>query len=329
MKNLPNLLVVALMSGWILLSNPATEICKAGDQNFTPSDADPVFNFGDLSVENNFADLPMLSANTPQLNSAFYLDDAASYPAAQNKSDADQEADLAKKTLNPVADLISIPFQYNADFDLGPNDATRSLLNIQPVIPFSITPDWNLITRTILPVISIGSVANGVSSQFGLGDTLQSLFFSPKQPTGGWIWGVGPAFLWPTATSDALGSGKFGIGPTGVALRQDGPWTYGVLANQIWSYAGSDNRQSVNQMYVQPFVAYTFPTYTSIGINTETTFNWANHQTSVPINLFATQILKIAGQPISVQLGPRYYARTVPGGPYWGLRFTFTILLPK
>jgi hypothetical protein len=275
------------------------------------------------------------AAPTEGLFSTVYLDDAAaqsdaaSQPGAPSADEAASAATLAKQTLNPVANLISVPFQYNADFDIGPSGATRSLLNIQPVIPLSISDDYMLIIRTILPVISIGSTAPGVSSSTGLGDTTQSFFFSPKKPLGGWILGYGPAFLWPTATADALGSGKFGIGPTGVALRQDGPWTYGVLANQIWSYAGDDSRPSVNSLFVQPFVAYTFPTFTSIGLNTESTFNWDSHQNSIPINLFATQILRVAGQPISLQIGPRYYAKTYPGGPYWGLRFTFTLLLPK
>jgi hypothetical protein len=272
---------------------------------------------------------------SPAVFSTAYLDDAAaqsgaaSQPGAPGTDEAASAATLAKQVLNPVANLISVPFQYNADFDIGPSGATRSLLNIQPVIPVSISEDYNLIIRTILPVISIGSTAPGVSSSTGLGDTTQSFFFSPKDPVGGWILGYGPVFLWPTATADALGSGKFGLGPTGVALRQDGPWTYGVLANQIWSYAGDDYRTSVNSLFVQPFIAYTFPTFTSISINSEASYGWENHQTSIPINLTATQILRVVGQPISVQLGPRYYAKTYPGGPYWGLRFTFTLLLPK
>jgi hypothetical protein len=245
------------------------------------------------------------------------------------KPEGDEQADLAKKTLNPVADLISLPFQYNGDFNIGPKDATRNLLNIQPVVPISISENYNLIIRTIIPVVSIDSVADGVSSKSGLSDVVQSFFLSPKEKVGGWIIGVGPVFLWPTATDDALGSGKYGLGPTAVALRQDGPWTYGILANQIWSYAGDTHRSSVNSMFLQPFVAYTFPTYTSITLNSETTYYWQTHQTSMPFNLTVTQILKIGKQPMSLQIGPRYYAENVPGGGQWGFRFTFTLLFPK
>jgi hypothetical protein len=315
-------------AGIALATGPWAGVCGAADvQIAAPTDKGLVFNSTDGLTDEAFPDL-LISAPDSR-SSAFYLDDAASQPEFETKAEAESSATLAKKTLNPVSDLISVPFQYNADFDIGPSGATRSLLNIQPVIPVSISDDYNLIIRTIVPVISIGSVADGVSSQSGLGDTVQSFFISPKQKIGGWILGAGPVFLWPTATADALGSGKFGMGPTGVVLRQDGPWTYGVLANQIWSYAGDDYRTAVNSLYMQPFIAYTFPTYTSIGINTETTYGWENHQTSIPINLTLTQILKLAGQPISLQVGPRYYAKTVPGGPYWGLRFTFTLLLPK
>ena len=123
-------------------------------------------------------------------------------------------AELAKKLQNPVASLISVPIQANWDFGIGPADATRTTINVQPVIPFSISEDWNVITRTIVPIIYAESPAIGGSSEFGLGDTVQSFFFSPKEPTsGGWIWAVGPVFMWPTSTDDALGAGKFGAGP--------------------------------------------------------------------------------------------------------------------
>ena len=148
------------------------------------------------------------------------------------------EAELAMKLQNPVASLISVPVQNNWDFGIGSANAMRYTANIQPVIPFSLTKDWNLITRTILPVIYAESPVVGGRDAWGLGDTVQSFFLSPREPLGGWILGAGPVFLWPTATDSALGSGKWGAGPTVVALRQEHGFTYGVLANQIWSYAG-------------------------------------------------------------------------------------------
>ena len=251
-------------------------------------------------------------------------------PATGNSdAAASDEAELAKKALNPVANLISVPFQYNADFGIGPKNTNRNTLNIQPVIPISLNSDWNLITRTIIPVIYADSPADGVSTNWGLGDVTASFFLSPVKEVGGWILGAGPVVLLPTATDTALGSQKWGAGPTVVALQQQHGWTYGILANQIWSFAGDAERSSVNATFMQPFISYTFPTFTSVGLNTESTYDWTNQQWTVPINLYVTQILKIGKQPVSVQLGGRYYAEGPSGGPEWGLRFAFTFLFPK
>jgi hypothetical protein len=239
-----------------------------------------------------------------------------------------QEAELVKQTLNPVASLVSMPFQNNWDFGIGPSDAMKYTLNFQPVIPITLNDDWNLITRTILPTIYLESTAPGVGSKFGLGDTTQSFFLSPKTPVDGWILGVGPALLYPTATDSALGSGKWGAGPTVVALRQEHGWTYGILANQIWSYAGWGS-QNVNATFLQPFLSYTLKTHTTFGLNTESTYDWEGGQWTVPLNFMLTQMLRVGKQPISVQLGYRYYAAAPSGGPSWGLRFTFTLLFPK
>jgi hypothetical protein len=157
----------------------------------------------------------------------------------------DQEAELAKKLQNPVAALISVPIQNNWDFGIGPANAMRYTANIQPVVPISISEDWNLILRTILPVIDAESPVKGGRDAWGLGDITQSFFLSPKAPVGGWILGAGPVMYYPTATDSALGADKWGAGPTVVALQQTHGFTYGILANQIWSYAGSGD-QNVN-----------------------------------------------------------------------------------
>src|SRR6266516_4550040 len=224
-------------------------------------------------------------------------------------------AELAKKLQNPVASLIQVPIQNNWDFGIGSANAIRYTANVQPVVPFSLNKDWNLVTRTIVPVIYAEGTTTGAASKFGLGDVVQSFFLSPKAPTsGGWIWGAGPVFAWPTATDSALGGGKWGAGPTAVFLRQDSGWTYGVLANHIWSYAGWGD-QDVSATFLQPFLTYTTKKFTSFGINTESTYDWEHSQWTVPLNASVSQLLKLGKQPIQFSLGARYYAEKPSGGP--------------
>ena len=147
------------------------------------------------------------------------------------------ETELAKQTQNPVADLISVPFENNFNFGAGTKDATVYVLNVQPVIPLKLTADWNVITRIITPIINQPSLFEGADSAFGLGDLNPSFFLSPAKP-GAVIWGVGPTFTLPTATDSLLGSGKWSMGPAVVALTMQGPWVVGALANQQWSFAG-------------------------------------------------------------------------------------------
>jgi hypothetical protein len=248
----------------------------------------------------------------------------------------DEQAELAKKLQNPVSDLISVPFQNNWDFGIGPAHAMKYTCNIQPVIPVSISEDWNLIIRTILPVIyqealdnRPGAPASVGQSHAGLGDTTQSFFFSPKNPIGGWILGAGPVGYYPTATTSYLGAGQWGAGPTIVALRQEHGFTYGILANQIWSFAGQQDRAEVNATYLQPFVSFTTKTYTTFAVNTETTYDWQSEQATVPMNFMVQQLVKIGKLPVAFQAGYRYYINKPDGGPDWGLRFAITFLFPK
>jgi hypothetical protein len=245
------------------------------------------------------------------------------------QEEADQTAELAKKLQNPIASLISVPLQNNWDFGIGPANAFKYTVNIQPVIPFSIGTDWNLITRTIVPVIYAESPVEGRGDTSGLGDILQSFFLSPKAPVGGWIVGGGPVLLYPSATEKNLGARKLAAGPTAVALKQRSGWTYGMLANHLWSFAGEGDREDVNATFLQPFVSFTTKTYTTFGLNTESTYDWKHTQWTVPINVSVSQLLKLGGMPIQFQLGGRAYAEKPGGGPDWGLRFAVTFLFPK
>lgn len=192
--------------------------------------------------------------------------------AAHSHSPLSTEA-LAKLSQNPVANLISVPFQYSANFGFGADEDVQSVLNIQPVIPFDLGENWNLITRTILPIVYQPAPFPGMSDEFGLGDITFTTFLSPEAEEG-FIWGAGPAFLIPTATASTLGQGKFGIGPSVVAVYSKGPWVVGALANNIWSVAGSEGRPDVSQMLVQPFVNYNLPGGWCITSSPIITANW-------------------------------------------------------
>jgi len=245
---------------------------------------------------------------------------------------ADEDAqELAKKLSNPIASLISIPFQFNYDNGYGPNDGYKAYVNVQPVIPFSLNDDWNLISRTILPVAWQNSVASPAGYQFGLGDITQSLFFSPKKPTeSGIIWGAGPVFLFPAATDSLLGAGKWGAGPTAVILKQSNGWTVGILANHIWSFAGDDDRTDINSTYMQPFLSYTTHDAWTFTLNTESTYNWEAEDWSVPVNFQVSKIVKLGRLPVSLTAGVRYWADSPDNGPEgWGFRTGITFLLPK
>jgi hypothetical protein len=249
---------------------------------------------------------------------------------AQTADGASDGAALAKKLSNPVAALISVPFQYNYNEGYGDGSGKQSYHNIQPVIPISISPTWNVISRTIIPLVDQEDIRPGAGTQTGIGNITQSLFFSPKEPTaGGLIWGVGPVLQIPTATDD-IAPDQWGAGITGVVLTQVGPWTYGALANHVWSISDTDRYGQQSATFLQPFVSHTTPKATSFTLNTESTYNWETEEWSVPINVVVAQVVKLGNQPVQFGIGARYWAEAPDGGPDdWGLRAQVTFLFPK
>jgi hypothetical protein len=241
-------------------------------------------------------------------------------PALADEASEAYETSLAMQLSNPVAALISVPLQLNYDQDIGPaDDGDRWLLNVQPVIPFD------------LPVVRQSDVFPGAGTQTGVGDVVQSIFFSPKAPTAsGWIWGAGPVLLLPTGSNDLLTTDKWGAGPTVVVLKQSNGWTRGVLANHVWSVAGDDDRPDVNATFLQPFLTYTTPTQWTFGFNTESTYDWENEQWSVPVNASASRLVRIGTQLVSFGGGVRYWLDSPDrGAEGLGLRFTMTLLFPR
>ena len=239
--------------------------------------------------------------------------------------DADE---LAKKLSNPISDLVSVPFQFNWEQNVGPDEQTRFVLNVQPVMPFSVSTNWNMIARVIVPLVSQPPLAEGGTAAFGVSDVLTSFFFSPK---GGSItWGVGPALSLPSTTQPTLGSEKWSAGPTVIVLKQTGPWTYGALWNQIWSFSGNTSRADVNQMFLQPFVAYQAKHKITLSLNSEATANWeADEETwTIPIIASIAKLSSFGAFPASYQVGVGGYAVHPTIGPSWKLRGAIVILLP-
>ncbi len=243
----------------------------------------------------------------------------------------ESESDLAKQTQNPVSDLISVPLQNNFDFNIGPHNRTRYTLNIQPVIPFGISANWNIIARAIAPVLYQPDIASNSGGETGLGDINTTWFFSPSKP-GKLIWGLGPILQFPTATDDTLGTGKWAAGPSVVLLTMPGSWVLGFLASNIWSYAGDSKRDDVNQFLLQYFVNYNLPNgwyLTSAPINTA---NWeadSSNRWTIPLGGGGGKILKLGKLPVNAQTQAFYNVEHPDSGPEWQLRLQIQFLFPR
>jgi hypothetical protein len=237
--------------------------------------------------------------------------------------------ELELKLQNPIATLVHVPFQANYDCCYGASNGQLWYLNIEPIVPFRLTENWNLITRSIVPVKRSESLSADSGSEVGLGDIKQEFFFSPVSGPD-LIWGVGPILLYPTATTGAFAAKRWAAGPTAALIREKSGWTSGFLAYHLWSFAAAGREgKPVNRTYVEPFLAYTMPGANSVRIDAEATYDWLAHQWSVPLNLTASHVFQIGGRDIRVQTGPRYYVETVRNGPRWGGRLTISFVFPR
>jgi hypothetical protein len=245
---------------------------------------------------------------------------------------ANSPESLQKATQNPVANLISVPFQDNSNFGIGSANRTQNVLNVQPVIPMHLTPEWNLITRVIQPIVWQPYPDQNSGGIYGFGDMNPTLFLTPGKP-GKFIWGIGPTLVIPTASDSALGQGKWSAGPSFVALAQPGHWTLGVLANNVWSFAGDSNRRSVNQMLLQYFVNYNLSKGWYLTSSPIITANWvapkAKDVWTVPFGAGVGRIMKLGFQPVNIS-GQIYANAAYPTGTStWSIRLQIAFLFPK
>jgi hypothetical protein len=245
-------------------------------------------------------------------------------PAAAQSAD-----ELAKQTQNPISSLISVPFQGNWDFGAGDRDATSTLLNFQPVVPFAITPSTNIVLRVIMPLMSQPGPRSADPRINGLGDTVATVFFSPSK-AGRIMWGLGPVFLVPTATNNALGTEKFGVGPSAVVLTQPGKWTLGLLFNQIWSTSGARDRSDVNQTFLQPFANYNLGSGLSVGVSMEASGNWkAEEKWTVPLLFNVSKVTLLGKRPVNLLVAAGPMVASPAAGANWRFRVAAIFLFPR
>jgi hypothetical protein len=241
--------------------------------------------------------------------------------------------ELAKIAQNPVGNLISVPFQNNTNFNYGPEKGTQNVLNIQPVIPVEVNADWNIITRTILPVVSLPSLAPGDSRTNGIGDLQFTAFLSPAKP-GEWIWGIGAIAQAPTHSNSELGNDHWGLGPSFVVLHLDqgSPWVYGALVNNLWSVGGGNGSPSYNNGLIQPFLNYNFPGGLYLTSAPILTANWkadSGNQWTVPLGGGIGKIVHFGKLPVNMQISAYYNVVKPDDGPNWQLRAQVQFMFPK
>jgi hypothetical protein len=241
--------------------------------------------------------------------------------------------ELAKLAQNPVGNLISVPFQNNTNLNFGPEKGTQNILNIQPVIPISISDDWNIITRTIIPVISQPALSPGAERKDGVGDIQFTGFLSPANP-GKWIWGAGVVVQLPTNSNAVLGNKNWGAGPSVVMLHLDkgSPWVYGVLVNNVWSLTSNKQGGSYNNGLIQPFVNYNLPGGAYLTTSPVITVNWKadnSERWTVPIGGGVGKIFHLGKLPVNTQISAYYNVVKPDFGANWQIRVQAQFMFPK
>ena len=256
---------------------------------------------------------------------------AALFPVAAHAELSAEE--LAKLAQNPVGNLISVPFQNNTNLNFGPEKGTQNILNIQPVIPIEIDRDWNIITRTIVPVIHMPALGPDFGSKDGVGDMVFSAFLSPAKP-GEWIWGVGPVVQLPTNSSSELGNKNWGLGPTFVVLHlnHESPWVYGVLVNNIWSLTSDKQGGSYNNGLIQPFLNYNFEGGLYLTSAPILTVDWkadSGQRWTVPVGGGIGKIFHLGKLPVNTQISGYYNVVRPDDGANWQIRAQVQLMFPK
>jgi hypothetical protein len=241
--------------------------------------------------------------------------------------------ELAKLAQNPVGNLISLPFQNNTNLNFGPDKGTQNILNIQPVIPISVSPEWNIITRTIVPVIHMPSLGPDIDSKDGMGDIVFTAFLSPAKP-GHWIWGAGPVLQLPTNSNSDLGNKNWGLGPSVVVVHMahDDPWVYGVLVNNVWSLTSNKQGGSYNNGLIQPFINYNFKEGFYLTSSPVLTVDWnadSGQQWTVPIGGGVGKIFHLGKLPVNTQLSAYYNVVRPDFQANWQIRAQVQLMFPK
>jgi hypothetical protein len=320
--------VATLLVGLCVSANAQTAACGGLTGNQTMlgrplslAASEPAATGSSQARSNSQAGSVMLPADAEQEKP-----EETTHPGAGPSAEA-----LAKAAQNPVANMISFPIQNNMNFGFGPESKMQNIMNIQPVVPLKLNENWNLITRTIMPIVWQPELAPGIGPESGLGDIQFTAFLSPAKAEG-FIWGVGPVFQFPSATDDLLGTGKFTIGPSAVGLYIKGPWVVGALVQNVWSYAGDSDRKHVNQFLLQPFVNYNFKHGWYLTSAPIMTIDWTasgDDMWTVPVGGGVGKILRIGKLPVNISTQAYYNVATPKYGADWQLRLQMQFLFPR